>query len=137
MKLNVFQYAALAEMNWKANLSDMNPYEPKYTFYHDFAIAEFCEVYMGEKNAIRKTYKDVIKGWGKNIKALTEIIMVLNHKLWAFYQKVDSRYLGVDDAKAMELSKLYDELWRAAQEVLYKNFEGNDEAMSYYYRVTD
>ena len=135
--MNIFQYAALAEANWKANLSDMNPYTPKYTFYHDFAIAEFCEVYMKEKNAIRKTYNEVINAWGKNIKALTEIIMVLNHKLWAFYQKVDSHYLGVDDAKAMEFSRLYDTLWKEAQEVLYKNFEGNDEAMSYYYDITD
>lgn len=135
--MNIFQYAALAEAGWKANLSDMSPYTPKYTFYHDFAIAEFCEVYMKEKNAIRKTYNEVINAWGKNIKALTEIIMVLNHKLWAFYQKVDSHYLGVDDAKAMEFSRLYDTLWKEAQEVLYKNFEGNDEAMSYYYDITD
>ncbi len=137
MRMNVFQFAAVVELNWKANLSDMNPYTPKYTFYHDFAIAEFCEVYMRDKDAIRKTYNDCIRSYGNNYKALTELIMVLNHKLWAYYQKVDSRYLGIDDAKAMEFSKLYDTLWKEAQQVLYKNFEGNNEAMSYYYDVTD
>ena len=81
MKLNVFQYATLAEQNWKANLSDMSPYTTKYTFYYDFAIAEFCGEYMNDKNAIRSTYNNVIKSWGNNIEALTEIILVLNHKI--------------------------------------------------------
>ena len=137
MKMNVFQFAALAEANWEANLSDMNPYEPKYSFYRDFAIAEFCEVYMNDKNAIRKTYKDILKSYGDNYEALTELVMVLNHKIWAYYQKVDSHYLGVSDEKAMEFSKLYDTLWREAQNVFFKKFEGNDEATSYYFRVLD
>lgn len=59
--MNVFQYSAIVEMNWKANLNEMSGFEPKYTFYHDFAIAEFCAKYMGDKKAIENTYKNVIK----------------------------------------------------------------------------
>lgn len=52
--MNVFQYSAIVELNWKANLNEMSGFEPKYTFYADFAIAEFCQVKGLDKNAIKK-----------------------------------------------------------------------------------
>lgn len=135
--MNVFQYAACVEQNWKLNLNEMSGYTPKYTFYNDFAIAEFCEVYMRDKNAVKKTYNQVIKSWGHNIEAITEIVMVLNHKIWAFYENVDSRYLGVSKETGKELAKLYDELWRKACEFVEKKFGKDEDAMAYYYEMTD
>jgi len=135
--MNVFQYSAVAEANWKRNLAEMSGYQPKYTFYADFAIAEFCEVYMRDKGAVKKTYKQVVESWGTDIKAMTEIVMVLNHKMWAFYQKVDSRYLGVGDSTAERFSMLYQELYEKAVNFIEKKFGNDSEAMSYYYEVTD
>lgn len=135
--MNVFQYATIVEKNWKMNLGDLTDYRPKYTFYADFAIAEFCEVYMRNRNAVRKTYKEVISSWGKNIEAITEIVMVLNHKSWAFDGKVDSKYLGIGDTKADEFAHLYVELYEDARSVVEKNFKDDEDAMSYYYQITD
>lgn len=135
--MNVFQYAAIVEQNWKLNLGDMSGYTPKYTFYNDFAIAEFCEVYMRDKNAVKKTYNQVIKSWGNNIKALTEIVMVLNHKSWAFAENVDSKYLGVGENWREFYANLYTELYEKAVDFVYKKFSKNEEAMRYYYEVTD
>lgn len=133
--MNVMQYAAIAERNWKANLPNFTDFEPKYTFYHDFSIADFCEVYLRDRNAVKKTYNAVVSSWGKNIKAMTEIAMVLNHKSWAFSSNVDSQYLGISKERGLEFSQLYVDLYYKADEFIRKNFKGED--LSYYYMVTD
>ena len=135
--MTVFYYSALVEENWKANLSEMNPYAPKYTFYSDFAIAEFCEVYLKEKDAVKKTFNSVLRDWGNDIEAMTEVYLVLNHKIWAFHDKVDSKYLGCGDAWAERFATLYNDLWSKCGEKIFKTFEKDDAAMSYFYRVTD
>lgn len=135
--MNIFQYSATVEHNWKLNLSDMTDYSPKYTFYADFAIAEFCEVYMREKNAIRKTFNSVKKSWGSNIKAITEVALVLNHKSWAFAQRVDSQYLGVGVEKADEFTELYTNLYYKLDSWIRKKFAKDDEALSYYFSTLD
>ena len=137
--MNVFGYAATTEQNWKANLGEMTDWKPSYTFYSDFAIAEFCQVYMREKNAVKKTYSQVIKSWGSNYKALTEIVMVLNHKSWAFAKpnRVDAKYLNVGDSWADYFVELYSELYQKADALYRKKFAKNETAMSYYNEVTD
>ena len=74
--MNVFQYSSVVEQNWKANLGDMTDWKPSYTFYSDFAIAEFCQVWMREKNAVKKTYNQVIKSWGNRHGAQSQIVGV-------------------------------------------------------------
>ena len=137
--MNVFGYAVTTEQNWKANLGEMTDWKPSYTFYSDFAIAEFCQVYMREKSAVKKTYSQVIKSWGSNYKSLTEIVMVLNHKSWAFAKpnRVDAKYLNVGDSWADFFVELYTELYQKADELYRKKYGKNDEAMSYYLSVTD
>ena len=137
--MNVIQYSNTVERNWKMNLEDMSGYQPKYSFYRDFAVAEFCQAYMRDKDAVKKTYNQVIKSWGNNYKALTEIVLVLNHKSWAFAKpnRVDAKYLNVGDSWADYFVNLYVELYRKADELFFKKFRGNEEAMSYYYEVTD
>lgn len=141
--MNVFQFSALAEMNWKANLAQMSGFEPKYTFYHDFAIAEFCREYMNDKKAIENTYNDVIKSWGDNYEALVEIILVLNHKSWAFFvdenkeNSVDGKYLGISKEKSNVIGRLYAELYEKADAVFFEKFKGNEKANDYYFNVLD
>ena len=118
--MNVFEYAALEEANWKANLQGMTDYQPMTTFFSDYSIAEFME---GEKG-IRDTYKRAFNEWKNDIKYITEMCMVLNHKIWEWYGRGKH-------ATAM----VYDELWKECAAYIEGHFEGED--LSYYYRVTD
>ena len=135
--MNVFQYSTIAEHNWKLNLQDMGSFKPQYTFYGDFSIAEFCEIYMHDAKAIVRTYNQVIKYWGSSYKAFTEIIMVLNHKAWAFDQKVDSHWLGCSETNRLALVKLYTELYNKAVNTFFKKYANDEDAKKWYYRVTD
>lgn len=118
--MNVFEYAAVEEANWKANLKGMTEYQPMTTFFSDYSIAEFME---GE-NGIRDTYKRAFNEWKNDIKYITEMCMVLNHKIWEWYERGKH-------ATAM----VYDELWKECAAYIEGHFEGED--LSYYYRVTD
>ena len=132
--MDVFQYSAIAEQNWKYNLEDMGAFHPQYTFYSDFSVADW----YGEK-PIRDTYKNVIKSWGDNYKALTEIVMVLNHKSWSFDGKVDSHWLGsrCTEEVRQRYIEVYAELYNKADAEFRKRYKDNDDAMRYYFEVTD
>lgn len=135
--MNVFQYAAITEANWERNLADTSGYQRKYTFYADFGIAEFCEVFKADKGAVKDTYKRVVESWGKSIEAMTEVVMVLNHKLWSFYGKVDSSYLGCSEEWRQHFMEVYQELYENCVDFIEKNFANDSDALSYYYEVTD
>lgn len=135
--MNVFQYAAIAERNWEENLSNISGFKHKYTFYSDFSIAEFCEVYMRDKNAVKKTFNTVMSSWKGSYKALTEIVLVLNHKAWSFAGNVDSSYLKCGNAWREAYQKLYCELYEKAKNEFYKLYGNDKEACRYYFEVTD
>lgn len=132
--MNVFQYSAIAEQNWKYNLEDMGAFKPKYTFYGDFSIADW----WGE-SSIRDTYKNVINSWGGDYEALTEIVMVLNHKSWSFHNKVDSHWLGARCTEEVRKRyiEVYAELYNKADAEFRKRYGDNKDAMRHYYEVTD
>ena len=64
--------------NW--NIEEMTGYHPITTFYQDFSIADA----FGE-SAIRDTYNRSFNVWKNNYKYLTELVMVLNWKIWEHY----------------------------------------------------
>lgn len=135
--MNVFQYAYTTEENWKRNLEDMTSWRPKYTFYSDFGIAEYCEVWMHDAGAIKNTFKNVIESWASSYEALTEIVMVLNHKCWSFSDGVDSHYLNCGETNRVAICELYGKLYEKAVAEFEKRFSTNNEAMAYYYEITD
>lgn len=138
--MNVFQYAAITEANWEQNLACMSGYERKYTFYADFGIAEFCEVYKMDTDAVKDTYKRVVESWGKDIKAMAEVVMVLNHKIWAFYDNVDSSYLHCSEEWRQHFMEVYQNLYDECVnfiDSMYNIGVYNDADMSYYWQVTD
>ena len=135
--MNVFQYAYTTEENWKRNLADMTDFRPQYTFYSDFGIAEFCEIYMHDANAVKDTYKRVKASWGSDIKSITEVCMVLNHKAWSFSGGVDSSYLNCSEEWRDHYTELYTELYNDCVNFIYEKFGKNSDAMSYFYSVTD
>lgn len=94
-----------------------NGYKPMTTFWQDFSIAEKFGI-----NAIRDTYRKAKQEWSDNYKYWTELVLVLNHKIWYWYD-INST-----------LARVYNELWREAYELTY-NWQG--EASAYFRQTTD
>ena len=137
MRMKVTEYAATTEKNWELNLMDMGEYKRKFTFYSDLSIAEYCEVYYHEEGAILDTHKRVMGAFIKDIKAMTEYVMVLNHKIWSFYGNVDSKYLECSDEQKDAFQKLYTKLFDEARAAVEKEYRHNKEALAYYYATLD
>ena len=95
-----------------------NGYTTKTTFWMDFSIADKFGV-----KAVRDTYNRAVEGWRDNIVYLTELVLVLNHKIWQHYQSNE------------ELAREYDELWRGLDGWCVENLTGED--ADYFYRITD
>ena len=93
-------------------------YKQITTFYEDFSIADNFGV-----KAIKDTYNRAFKNWKADYKYLTELVMVLNWKIWRWYGKND------------EYAELYNELWEKADAYACNNLKG--EELSYFYRTTD
>ncbi len=117
--LRAFDYAAREEAIWKQQLSAMSNYTPQTTFFADFSIAEFLE----KEHGVRDTFERSFQGFKNDYIYLTELSLVLNHKIWEWYEK------------DTELATVYNELWEKVDSYCCDNFEG--EEASYYFRVTD
>lgn len=95
-----------------------NGYEMTTTFWNDFSIADHFGI-----NAIKDTYNRAFNEWKDNYIYLTELVIVLNHKIWEWYQK-DKR-----------TAEVYNALWEQADEYACDNLKG--EELSFFYRITD
>lgn len=93
-------------------------YETKTTFWMDFSIADTYGV-----GAIKDTFKRTFEAWRSNYVYLTELVIVLNYKIWAYYEK-NEKYC-----------ELYTSLYDKARDYALDNLK--DEELSYYLRVTD
>lgn len=93
-------------------------YEMKTTFYQDFSIADKFGA-----SAVRDTFNRAFNEWKGNYIYLTELVMVLNWKIFAHYEKND------------ELATLYNELWEESDAYALDNLQG--EELNYFIRVTD
>lgn len=100
------------------NIQEMTGYEPKTTFWDDFSIADRFGL-----NAVQDTYNRAFRGWKDNYVYLTELVLVLNHKIWQHYQTNEP------------LAKLYDQLWRKADMWACEHLRG--EEIEYYYTTLD
>ena len=88
------------------------------TFYSDFSIADNFGI-----DAVKDTYKRAFENWKSNYKYLTELVMVLNWKIWEHYQSNE------------KLARVYNDLWKQADEYACENLKG--EELDYFYRTTD
>lgn len=100
------------------NIQEVTGYEPKTTFWDDFSIADRFGL-----NAVQDTYNRAFRGWKDNYVYLTELVLVLNHKIWQHYQTNEP------------LAKLYDQLWRKADMWACEHLRG--EEIEYYYTILD
>ena len=97
---------------------NVNGYETKTTFWQDFSIADMFGV-----EAVKDTYNRAFNGWKDNYIYLTELVIVLNWKVWQHYENNEP------------LARVYQELWEKADYYACNNLKG--EEMEYFFRVTD
>lgn len=97
---------------------NINGYETITSFWSDFTIADRFGV-----NAIKDTYKRAFNEWKDNYKYLTELVMVLNWKIWQFHEK-NNQY-----------AEVYNKLWEEADAYACNNLKGDEAA--YFFWTTD
>ena len=105
-------------MTMRNPMFEMIGYEEKTTFWSDFSIADAFGVV-----AIKDTYKRAFKEWKSNYIYLTELVMVLNHKIWQWYEEMP------------EYGKVYNDLWEEADAYALDNLK--DDELIYFLRTTD
>lgn len=115
--MNILKEAAIAQARFEKTMEDFG-HEVNYTFYSDFTIADYFGV-----DAIHDTYKRAFESWKDNIEALTELVVVLNHKIFEHHQKNSS------------LMITYDTLWKKSDEYCMNTL--SDEDLDYYLKYTD
>lgn len=94
-------------------------YEMQTTFWQDFTVADRFGA-----SAVNDTYKRAFKEWKNNHIYLTELVMVLNWKLWEHYRKNNT-----------QIAELYDKLWRECDTYAYNNLKGAE--LEYFMSTTD
>lgn len=99
-------------------ITELTGYEPKTTFWEDFSIADGFGL-----EAIQDTYNRAFRAWADDYIYITELVMVLNHKIWQHHQN-NSSY-----------ARLYQSLWEEADIYASEHLEG--EELAYYYRTLD
>ena len=118
--MNIFDYVAHEEQIFRQMAAQVG-YAPFTTFYADLSIAE-CYGASG----ITDTFERVSKEWLSNYKYWTEFTLCLNWKSWE-----------MADRNNVELGSLYADLYYKARDMFYDKYEGNNEATSYFFEVTD
>ena len=89
------------------------------TFWEDFSIADRFGA-----SAVRDTFNRAFQEWRDDYRYLTDLVMVLNHKIWQHYEQKNAVLQGV-----------YDDLYWQAVKYAEDNLKGDE--LSYYYRMTD
>lgn len=116
----IIEFAARKEAAWEQMEKEMFGYERKTTFYSDLTIADIFGV-----DAVKDTYDRVVKEWMDNIEYITELCLCVNHKSWEHFE---------DDK---DLSKLYSDLYYDLKYKIYEHYDGNQEAIDYFFNTTD
>ena len=116
--MNAIKKAAIAQYNFEHRMMELSGYKTKTTFYLDFTIADVFEV-----GAVIDTFNTAFTEYKKNLVYLTELSMVLNHKIWEHYQ--DNR----------TLAEVYNMLWQKVDSYCLDNLKGED--LRYYLQITD
>lgn len=105
-------------MSFKSQIEMQTGYSCITTFFEDFSIADKFGV-----DVVKDTYARELKEWKHDYKYLTELVMVLNWKIWQYYNHND------------ELANVYNELWQKADNYACEHLKG--EELSYFYQTTD
>lgn len=88
------------------------------TFWQDFTIADAFG-----RAAVKDTFNRAFKEWRSDYKYLAELVLVLNWKLWDWYEKDQSMYA------------LYFRAWSEADSWAMEHLRGDE--LSFYLAVLD
>lgn len=124
---NQFTYAAGIEKWCEDFYYNVSGNKLQYTFCSDFAIADW----RGE-DAVRETFKRVIKSWGDDYKAFTEIVLAINMLSWANDQLIKQ---GITDRE--KWCDFYSELYYEAKDEFYEKYGESEEACDWFFKYTD
>lgn len=102
----------------KWNIESETGYKPKTTFWQDFSIADKFGL-----PAVVDTFNRAFNEWKNNVVYITELVLVLNHKIWQFYQT------------DKPLSQFYNKAYSQAYDYALDNLKGAE--LDYFYRMTD
>lgn len=105
-------------MTFKELMMQECGYEVRTTFWDDFSIAE-----RFGSQAIEDTYNRAFEEWKPNVEYITELVLVLNWKIWQH----ESNNEG--------FARLYNELWGKCDGWCMDNLQGYD--MDYFLNTTD
>ena len=101
------------------NIEQITGYKPITTWYQDFSIADRFGA-----SAVKATFKDAMMNCESlGHKYLTELVMVLNWKIFEHYEV------------NIGLAGIYDDLWRQAGIHALETLTGED--LTYYLETTD
>lgn len=95
-----------------------NGYELQTTFWSDFSIADLFGL-----PAVRDTFRRAFEEWKEDYKFLTELVLVLNHKIWQHHET------------RPDLALLYQSLWEQADRYAMENLK--DDELAYFFDTTD
>ncbi len=98
--------------------AEMVGYEEKTTFWSDFSIADRFGI-----PAVKDTFKRAFEHWKFDVVYLTELCMVLNWKIWQYYETNE------------KLAKVYNGLWEEVDAYCLDNLKDDD--LSYFLSTTD
>lgn len=105
------------------DIEEETGYKPITTFWMDFSIADNYGL-----QAIQGTFNRAFDAWKGDYKYLTELVLVLNHKIFHHYVEK-----GTEEQN--EVASLYNELWRKTNDYALDNLQG--EQATYFYHLTD
>lgn len=103
-------------MKWR--MAEEIGYEPKTTFWEDFTIAD-----MFGARAVKDTFNRAFRDWKNDVIYLTELVMVLNHKIFQHF------------THNPELAELYDTLYKKADAYAIENLK--EKELQYFLETTD
>lgn len=99
----------------------MEGYQFISTFWQDFTIADAFGV-----DAVKDTYNRAFEEWKGDYKMLTELVLVLNWRIWFWYER---------EGQGSEFGILYNDLWDKTAQYAEEHLEGDE--FEYYFNVTD
>lgn len=93
-------------------------YRPFTTFYEDFSIADNFD-----SAAIKDTFNKAFNQWKNDYKYLTELVMILNWKIWEHYESNN------------EYANLYTKFYEKSRDYALENLSGDE--LKYFIKTTD
>lgn len=112
--------AYLSLMSEKPPFADVG-YEPKTKLWGRFSVEDVA--FNPNRKDIEKLYDMCFKEYKDDKVIGTELSMVLNWKIWQWYEK------------NRQLAEVYDKLWKEFDEYVMTHWKGED--LQYYIRTTD